>query len=87
VVFQNRGHYHACQFSFACDGRTLRVRESESWSQANRIAEDVLGGKTWVADVGGSTHYHANYVRPRWARALKKTDVIGKHIFYRLKSG
>jgi spore germination cell wall hydrolase CwlJ-like protein len=87
VVFQNQQNYHACQFSFTCEGRALRVRDTESWAQAMRVADDVLGGKTWVADVGGSTHYHANYVSPRWARSLKKMDVIGKHIFYRLKSG
>ena len=85
VVFQNRRHYHACQFSFACDGKSLRIREEDSWSQASRIADSVLRGETWLDDVGGSTHYHANYVRPRWARQLKKMDVIGKHIFYRLK--
>jgi spore germination cell wall hydrolase CwlJ-like protein len=86
VVFQNQQNYHACQFSFTCEGRALRVRDNESWAQAMRVADDVLGGKTWVADVGASTHYHANYVSPRWARSLKKMDVIGKHIFYRLKS-
>jgi spore germination cell wall hydrolase CwlJ-like protein len=87
VVFQNRSHRHACQFSFACDGKALRVHEGDSWTQATRIADDVLGGRTWLADIGGATHYHADYVRPRWARSLKKMDVIGKHIFYRLKSG
>ncbi len=87
VVFQNRRHRHACQFSFACDGHALQVRESEAWAAATRIADDVLGGRTWLADVGDATHYHANYVRPRWARALTKTDVIGKHVFYRLKPG
>jgi len=87
VVFQNQQNYHACQFSFTCEGRALRVRDAEAWMQATRVADDVLDGKTWVADVGASTHYHANYVRPRWARSLKKMDVIGKHIFYRLKSG
>ena len=87
VVFQNRSHAHACQFSFACEGKSLRVLESESWARATRIADEVLDGRTWIADIGGSTHYHANYVRPRWARSLKKTDVIGRHIFYRLKSG
>ena len=86
VVFQNQQNYHACQFSFTCEGRALRVRDPEAWAQANRVADDVLGGKTWVADVGASTHYHADYVRPRWARSLTKMDVIGKHIFYRLKS-
>ncbi|MCC0004371.1 MAG: cell wall hydrolase [Methylobacteriaceae bacterium] len=87
VVFQNRHRYKACQFSFACEGKSLRITDQESWGTASRIAEEVLDGKTWIADVGSSTHYHANYVRPRWARHLKKMDVIGKHIFYRLKPG
>jgi spore germination cell wall hydrolase CwlJ-like protein len=87
VVFQNRSHYRACQFSFACEGKSLRITEAESWTQATHVANEVLEGRTWLADVGGSTHYHANYVRPRWARSLKKTDTIGRHIFYRLKSG
>ncbi len=87
VVFQNRRHRHACQFSFACDGRALRVRDALAWVEAARVAGDVLAGKTWLADIGSATYYHADYVRPRWARALKKVDVIGKHIFYRLKTG
>jgi len=87
VVFQNRHRYKACQFSFTCEGKSLRVSDQASWSTATRIADEVLDGKTWLADVGSSTHYHANYVRPRWARHLKKMDVIGKHIFYRLKPG
>lgn len=87
VVFQNRRHYHACQFSFACEGRSLRVTEPEAWRTAVRIAEEVSDGKTYVADVGGATHYHADYVRPYWARRLKKMDVIGHHIFYKLRPG
>jgi len=43
VVFQNRRHFHACQFSFACEGKSLRIHEAESWLQATRIADDVLG--------------------------------------------
>lgn len=87
VVFQNRERDRACQFSFACEGKELSVREPEAFALAARIADNVLAGKTWVADVGEATHYHATYVRPRWARTLKRTDAIGKHIFYRLKSG
>ncbi|MDE2579000.1 MAG: cell wall hydrolase [Hyphomicrobiales bacterium] len=87
VVFQNRHRYKSCQFSFACEGKSLRVNEPESWAQATRIASEVLEGKTWIADVGSSTHYHANYVRPRWAKRLKKMDTIGHHIFYRLRTG
>ncbi|MDE2365072.1 MAG: cell wall hydrolase [Hyphomicrobiales bacterium] len=87
VVFQNRHRYRACQFSFACEGRSLRVNDQDSWERASRIADEVLDGRTWIADIGGATHYHADYVRPRWARHLKKMDVIGRHIFYRLKEG
>jgi spore germination cell wall hydrolase CwlJ-like protein len=87
VVYQNRSRYKACQFSFACEGKSLRITERESWSNAVQIANEVMAGHTYLTDVGASTHYHANYVRPRWAHRLKKMDVIGHHIFYRLKPG
>lgn len=87
VVFQNRQRHNACQFSFACDGHALRVNEPEAWRTAVRIAASVIAGKTYVSDVGGATHYHANYVRPRWAKYLTKMDVIGHHIFYKLRPG
>jgi spore germination cell wall hydrolase CwlJ-like protein len=87
VVFQNRSHYHACQFSFACEGRSLRVSETEAWRTAMRVAEEVTNGKTYLADVGAATHYHADYVRPYWVRHLKRMDSIGHHIFYELRPG
>lgn len=87
VVYQNRTHYKACQFSFACEGKSLRVTEPGAWSTAVRIANEVIDGKTYNADVGGATHYHANYVRPGWARRLVKMDVIGHHVFYKLHDG
>ncbi len=87
VVFQNQQRRNACQFSFACEGKALRVTESESWASAVRIAREVTEGSAYVSDVGGSTHYHANYVRPFWARTLTKMDVIGHHVFYKLKPG
>ncbi|MGH6834759.1 MAG: cell wall hydrolase [Methylocella sp.] len=87
VVYQNRRHYNACQFSFACEGKSLRIDEPDAWRQAVRIAGEVTNGKTYVSDIGGSTHFHANYVRPRWARRLEKMDVIGHHIFYKPRPG
>lgn len=87
VVYQNRHHFRGCQFSFACEGKPLRITEREAWTTALRIADSVLAGRTYISDVGPATHYHANYVKPRWARSLKKTDVIGRHIFYRLFPG
>jgi hypothetical protein len=87
VVYQNRRHYNACQFSFACEGKSLRIDEPDAWRQAVRIAGAVTNGKTYVSDIGDSTHFHANYARPRWARRLEKTDVIGHHIFYKPRPG
>jgi len=87
VVFQNRQHYHACQFSFACEGRSLRIGEPDAWHRAERIAAAVTTGKTYVADVGDATHYHALYVHPYWARRLERTDRIGHHVFYKLRDG
>ncbi|WP_442756524.1 cell wall hydrolase [Methylocystis sp. JAN1] len=87
VVYQNRHHYKACQFSFACEGRSLRITEPESWATAVRIANEVMDGRTYLTEVGRSTHYHATYVKPRWARALTRMEMIGRHIFYRLKPG
>lgn len=87
VVYQNRSHYMACQFSFACEGKSLRITEPDAWARAVRIADSVVEGRTYLSDVGGATHYHANYVRPGWARRLVKMDVIGHHVFYKLKPG
>lgn len=87
VVYQNRHRYMGCQFSFACEGKSLRITDAASWQTATRIAGAVIEGKTYLSEVGGATHYHANYVRPGWSRRLKKMDVIGRHIFYQLKRG
>ena len=87
VVFQNRHRFKACQFTFTCEGKSLRITDPESWQSASRVAKEVMEGKTYLAEVGAATHYHANYVRPSWARRLKKMDVIGRHIFYKLRPG
>ncbi|MDX7949696.1 cell wall hydrolase [Lichenihabitans sp. Uapishka_5] len=87
VVFQNQQRRNACQFSFACEGHALHVTEPAAWSRAARVAREVLEGAAYVSDIGDATHYHANYVRPRWARRLVRADKIGNHIFYKLRPG
>ena len=82
VVYQNRHRKLACQFSFACEGKSLRITEPEAWKAAVRIARDVYEGRIYLEEIGASTHYHADYVQPDWAKKLKKMDVIGRHIFY-----
>ena len=87
VVYQNRHHYMGCQFSFACEGKSLRITDAGAWESATRIARSVIEGRTYLAEVGAATHYHADYVRPGWSRRLRKMDVIGRHIFYQLRAG
>ncbi len=57
VVYQNRWHYNACQVSFACEDKSLRIDEPDAGRQAVHIAGEVKNGKTYVSDIGGSTHY------------------------------
>jgi spore germination cell wall hydrolase CwlJ-like protein len=89
VVYQNKNMRYRCQFSFACDRRADRVTDASSWKEANDIAHKVVADQKdmFLADVGTSTHYHAVYVRPRWARTMKKMDKIGRHIFYKTYGG
>ncbi|MCQ0986594.1 cell wall hydrolase [Jiella marina] len=87
VVYQNKNWRNRCQFSFACDGAKDRIRDAGSYSRAKKIADKVTNGEIWLAEVGSATHYHANYVSPRWARAMERVDKIGRHIFYRTYNG
>ncbi|MGX5732685.1 cell wall hydrolase [Bosea thiooxidans] len=87
VVYQNANRYLSCQFTFACEGKSLRITEAGPWRDAVRIAREVYEGTTYLPEVGASTHYHANYVRPYWAKKLKKMDTIGQHVFYQLRPG
>ena len=37
------------------------------------------------AKIGYADHYHADYVKPYWAKGRTPTITIGKHLFYKLK--
>ena len=89
VVYQNKNRRNACQFSFACDGRPDRINDRKAWTESKTLATKILNDDRtmFLPDVGAATHYHANYVRPRWARAMTKVDKIGRHIFYKTKDG
>lgn len=89
VVYQNKNWRNRCQFSFACDGIHERITNKPAWASAQALAKRVLDDdKTlYIGEVGASTHYHATYVRPRWARRMTKKDKIGRHIFYQTYKG
>jgi hypothetical protein len=87
VVYQDRNRPFACQFSFACEGKSLRIEEPGPWAIAVRIATDVVSGAVYNPQVGEAVNYHANYVMPYWASTLQRVDRIGHHIFYKLRAG
>ena len=87
VVYQNRSWRNRCQFSFACDRIRDLVRDKQRWEVAKHVAAETTAGRIWLPQVGSSTHYHATYVRPRWARRMKRVGRIGLHIFYRTFNG
>jgi len=87
VVYQNMSWRNRCQFSFACDRIKDRVTSPAHYAIAEDVALAVTSGKIWLSEVGSSTHYHANYVRPRWARTMELMERIGQHLFYRTQGG
>jgi len=75
-----------CQFSFTCDGSLLRTPMARQWNESRDVARAALAGSV-EPSVGSATHYHADYVLPRWAYTLAKIEKIGAHIFYRFPGG
>jgi spore germination cell wall hydrolase CwlJ-like protein len=83
VVYQNKNHHMACQFTFACDNNPDVVTEPDMWDRAKKIAKAMLDGQLWLPEVAKSTHYHAYWVHPSWVSEMKKMYKFGVHTFYR----
>jgi spore germination cell wall hydrolase CwlJ-like protein len=72
-----------CQFSWYCDGRADVVADGDSWRRAQTIAYMMVEHNKYRGITEGATHYHADYVSPKWAPELDLVGSIGMHIFYR----
>ena len=85
VVYQgpkNKKNKRLCQFSWYCDGKPDIIRNKRVWRECVYVAKYVIVGG--VPDITyNSTHYHADYVQPWWAKKMEKTVKLGDHIFYR----
>jgi spore germination cell wall hydrolase CwlJ-like protein len=82
VVYQGSDRRNSCQFSFACDGMPDEIRSKAAWDRSKKIAEKALAGDQTVRIMGAATNYHADYVKPKWSRNMKRLIKIGRHIFY-----
>ena len=83
VVFQGSERKNSCQFSFACDGQADNPKHGKPWRQAKVVAKRALSGNGQLRVISTATHYHADYVKPKWAGAMSRLIKIGSHIFYR----
>jgi spore germination cell wall hydrolase CwlJ-like protein len=82
VVYQGTNRRNSCQFSFACDGLPDDVRQAGAWANAKRVAQKAIAGQGNNGALARATNYHADYVKPRWAKSLRRLVKIGTHIFY-----
>ena len=82
VVYQGSGSRNSCQFSFACDGLPDDVKQPAAWANSKRIALKAIAGEQSIRAIGSATNYHADYVKPKWAKSMKRLVKIGRHIFY-----
>ncbi len=82
VVYQGSGRRNSCQFSFACDGLPDDVKSAAAWSRSKKVAQMAIQGDHKVRAIGSATNYHADYVKPKWAKNMKRLIKIGHHIFY-----
>ncbi|WP_298018029.1 cell wall hydrolase [uncultured Parasphingopyxis sp.] len=84
VVYQGSERSTGCQFTFTCDGALARTPAASIWARARRYAAEAIDGRAF-GDVGYATHYHTFEVWPYWGRRLTMTNMIGRHIFHRLR--
>jgi len=84
VVYQGAERITGCQFSFTCDGSTMKEPYGKSWKRSQDIAAVTLT-KGVTPFTNRSTHYHTVEVNPKWAPNMRFTKQIGYHKFYRFK--
>jgi len=82
VINQGTGRRFACQFTYTCDGKLETVNEQKPYEMALKIAKILMTTHDRKL-TKGSTHYHSNYVNPKWSKKFERVAKFGRHIFYR----
>lgn len=84
VVYQKNWDSRRKRYVGAFSWTEFDVRsmpEGEEWQRAQQAAE-VVYFRRGMPMVAGALHYHAAYIKPRWARGKKTIARIGGHVFY-----
>lgn len=70
-----------CQFSWVCQGNTIRSKISDRWKNAMSVARLVLLDGYRIPHLESALYFHAIQVQPNWRKY--KVAKIGNHVFYR----
>lgn len=72
-----------CQFSWYCDGKSDEILEQERYVYEISLAVAFkVFYNNFRDNTGGATHYHADYVSPKWRHDMQYMTKIGNHLFY-----
>lgn len=86
VVYQKawveRRQRYVAAFSWTTDGSSDIPKESVAWKHAMKVASHAYYHPA-AGKVKGALYYHADYVKPRWAKYKLRVAKIGRHIFYK----
>jgi spore germination cell wall hydrolase CwlJ-like protein len=75
--------YSPRQFSYTHDGSLKKgLTDQKAYARMLRIAHYVWQGEA-TDPTGGSLYYHTKQVKPVWRKQMKKTVVLGEHIYYK----
>ncbi len=81
VINQGAKRKTGCQFSYKCDGHKEVFAERRAYESVGKLAQLMLDGTSRDL-TKGATFYHTKSVNPGWSRKLKKTAIIGEHLFF-----
>jgi spore germination cell wall hydrolase CwlJ-like protein len=73
---------HKCQFSWFCDGKHDRVTDTQAYQKIMQLVKRLLTNR-YDGLIEGATHYHADYVNPKWSKTKTLIGQVDDHIFYR----
>ena len=72
------------QFSWTLDGKPDVPYNKDIYSESLLIAEKILQNRLNSDIIPEDVyHYHAVYVKPKWAARMQRVAKIGNHLFYR----
>lgn len=83
AVIQQGGENPPCEWSWWCDGRADRPKETDAWEMARKVARRLLSDPPPDPTHGALWYHRDSLKRPSWLKRRKKTAHIGGHVFYR----